>query len=114
MSDPDTIYQQRPPAVLTFGTPASPATTLDACEREDCGGYAVRGTGRACRHADCPLHPKLEPPPIVTIRPAGEHGSELYVRTGDGAQLVVVPLSWGHLICLLEDAAAGLRRHKED
>lgn len=85
MTDPDTIYQQRPPAVLTFGTPESPSASIGPTS-----------------------------PPIVTIRPAGEHGSELYVRTGDGAQLVVVPLSWGHLINLLEDAAAGLRRHKED
>ena len=56
---------------------------------------------------------RVSPPPIVTIRPAGPHASELYVRTGDGAQLVVVPLSYGLLINLLEDATAALRRCEE-
>lgn len=103
--DPDTLYQQRPARGLTIGTPPSPETRV--CEY---AGY----TG--CRLYGGPIGGSMAaaaPPPIVTIRQAGEHASELYVRTGDGAHLVVVPLSYGLLINLLEDATAALRRCEE-
>lgn len=80
-SDPDTLYQQRPARVLTFGTPPSPET-------------------------------RVTPPPIVTIRQAGERGAELYVCTSAGARFVV-PLSWGHLSNLAADAVAAMIRMSE-
>lgn len=103
---------------LTFGTPPSPETRLlrtdEAMARE-----ADAGSGRRKPNtADAEAKPGWEAsgpqqPPIVTIRQAGPHASELYVRTGDGQQLVVVPLSYGTLVNLLEDATAALRRCEE-
>lgn len=79
--DPDTIYEQRPPAVLTFGTPESPSVSVRSA-------------------------------PIVTIRQAGQHGSELLV-VQDGRQMTAA-LSWGHLMNLNAELAAAIARFKED
>jgi len=104
---------------LTFGTPPSPETRLprtdEAMAREADAGSGRRepNTAEAKAKPGWEASGPRQPPPIVTIRPCGPHASELYVRTGDGGQVVTVPLSWGHLLNLLEDAAAGLRRCEE-
>lgn len=105
---------------LTFGTPPSPSVstntktvTLADLEKD------IR-EGRVSRGLEWPTPPPVPPAlggpqraPIVTIRQAGERGAELYVCTSAGARFVV-PLSWGHLVNIIEDAAAGLRRLEKE
>ena len=85
----------------------------------------MQGLRRSCRRR-CPtgrlstgsaattsaVPPAGWPPPIVTIRQAGERGAELYVCTSAGARFVV-PLSWGHLSNLAADAVAAMIRMSE-
>lgn len=88
------------PWALTVGTPASLVTTIDRLEYQELSGDSG-AENRAVVTA----------PPIVTIRPAGEHGSELLlVWRGD---TTVVPLSWGHMMNLNAELAAAIARHKE-
>ena len=92
---------------LTIGTPPSPETAVDWPQ---CPAAAHRFHNGTCLRCGVT---GPQPAPIVTIRQAGPHGSELYVRTGDGSQILTIPLTYGLLINLLEDATAGLRRCEE-
>lgn len=78
----------------------------------DCRGVDQPPAGPPCPWcSDARDNRSPASPPLVDIRQAGPHGSELLV-VQDGQQLAV-PLNYGQLVNLLERAAAGIRRCDE-